>query len=123
VPSWGGVASLRAVEATFKANSISIIIWGEERSALDALACECTSVRWAFFAETFAMLGKKADRHTRAEGAEMVRLIDSKPNPVGQDVPMGRMEWPYPRLKMHVVYHPGKGWFPALCRDYAGDRQ
>src|SRR5712691_5176441 len=59
------------------------------------------------FAETFAMLAKKADRHTRVEGAEMVRLIDSSPIPLGKMCEWAEWNGRIRGLKMHVVYHPG----------------
>src|SRR6266700_3041601 len=53
------------------------------------------------------MLAKKADRHTRAEGAEMVRLIDSSPIPLGKMCQWAEWNGRIRGLKMHVVYHPG----------------
>ena len=85
----GGVASLRAVEATFKANSHQHYHLGVSNVPRSTLSRANARRPVGVFAETFAMLAKKADRHTRAEGAEMVRLIDSSPVPVGQDVRMG----------------------------------
>src|SRR3981189_3433961 len=79
-----GDASLRAVEATFKANPhqhYHLEAGNVPRSTLSrANARRPVGV----FAETFAMLAKKADRHTRVEGAEMVRLIDSGPVPLAR---------------------------------------
>jgi putative transposase len=58
------------------------------------------------FAETFAMLAKKADRHTRAEGAEMVRLIDSSPIPLGKIYDWAEWNGRIRGMKMHTVYEP-----------------
>ena len=77
----------------------------EQRSTLsDANARRPVGV----FAETFAMLAKKADRHTRVEGAEMVRLIDSSPVPLGKMCEWAEWNGRIRGMKMHVVYHPGK---------------
>jgi putative transposase len=59
------------------------------------------------FAETFAMLAEKADRHTRREGAEMIRLIDSSPIPLGKMCKWAKWNGRIRGMKMHVVYHPG----------------
>jgi IS4 transposase len=53
------------------------------------------------------MLAKKADRHTRGEGAEMVRLIDSRPVPLGKMCKWAEWNGRIRGMKMHVVYHPG----------------
>ena len=118
----GGVASLRAVEATFKANSHQHYHLGVRNVPRSTLSRANARRPVGVFADTFAMLAEKADRHTRVEGAEMVRLIELEPDPVGQDVRMGRMEWSYPR------YEDARGLSsrercPALRRDYARDRQ
>ena len=52
-------------------------------AAFDPVGCECSPSSRAF-AQTFAMLAKVADRRTRREGAEMVRLIDASPIPLGK---------------------------------------
>src|SRR5258708_39406023 len=79
-----GVASLRAVEATFKANSHQHYHLGARNIPRSTLSRANARRPVDVFADTFAMLAKKADRHTRAEGAEMVRLIDSSPIPLGK---------------------------------------
>ena len=75
----GGITSLRGVEATFKANSHQHYHLGMSNIPRSTLSRANARRPVGVFAETFAMLAKKADRHTRAEGAEMVRLIDSSP--------------------------------------------
>ncbi|MGY4285764.1 IS4 transposase [Bradyrhizobium sp. LM2.7] len=116
------VASLRAVEATFKANSHQHYHLGARNIPRSTLSRANARRPVGVFAETFAMLAKKADRHTRVEGTEMVRLIDSSPIPLGKMCEWAEWNGRIRGLKMHVVYHPGKGC-PALRRDYAGDRQ
>src|SRR5712672_148892 len=104
----GGVASLRAVEATFKANSHQHYHLGARNVPRSTLSRANARRPVGVFADTFAMLAKKADRHTRAEGAEMVRLIDSSPIPLGKMCQWAEWNGRIRGLKMHVVYHPGK---------------
>jgi putative transposase len=59
------------------------------------------------FADVFALLAQKADRQTRVEGAEMVRLIDSSPIPLGKMCKWAKWNGRIRGMKMHVVYHPG----------------
>ena len=103
----GGVASLRAVEATFKANSHQHYHLGARNVPRSTLSRANARRPVGVFAETFAMLAKKADRHTRAEGAEVVRLIDSSPIPLGKMCQWAEWNGRIRGLKMHVVYHPG----------------
>jgi putative transposase len=58
------------------------------------------------FADTFAMLSQAADRATRREGAEMVRLIDASPIPLGQLCEWAEWNGRIRGMKMHVVYDP-----------------
>jgi putative transposase len=101
-----GVASLRGVEGAFNANShqhYHLDVGKVARSTLsDANARRPVGV----FAETFAMLAVKADRATRVEGAEMVRLIDSSPVPLGKMCKWAEWNGRIRGMKMHVVYHP-----------------
>src|SRR5229473_4688984 len=103
----GRVTSLRGLEVTFNANShqhYHLGVGKVARSTLsDANARRPTGVFW----ETFAMLARKADRRTRVEGAEMVRLIDSSPVPLGRMCKWAEWNGRIRGLKMHVVYHPG----------------
>lgn len=60
----------------------------------------------AVFAETFTMLAAMADRQTRVEGAEMIRLIDSSPIPLGKLFDWAKSNGRIRGMKMHVVYDP-----------------
>src|SRR6266404_102762 len=104
----GGVASLRAVEATFKVNSHQHYHLGVSKVPRSTLSRANARRPVGVFADTFAMLAAKADRHTRVEGAEMVRLIDSSPVPLGKMCEWAEWNGRIRGLKMHVVYHPGK---------------
>ena len=58
------------------------------------------------FAQTFAMLSELADRRTRDEGAEMLRLIDASPIPLGKMCHWAKWNGRIRGMKMHVVYDP-----------------
>jgi IS4 transposase len=60
----------------------------------------------AVFAETFGILSAMVDRQTRVEGAEMIRLIDSSPVPLGKICKWAKWNGRIRGLKMHVVYDP-----------------
>src|SRR5207248_8109720 len=61
------------------------------------------------FADTFAMLAEQADRRTRAEGSEMVRLIDSSPVPLGKVCKWAEWNGRIRGMKLHVVHQPQDG--------------
>jgi putative transposase len=105
----GQVASLRAVEGAFNANSHQHYHLGVGRVARSTLSDANARRPVGVFAETFAMLAAKADRHMRAEGAEMVRLIDSSPVPLGKMCEWAEWNGRIRGMKMHVVHHPGNG--------------
>ena len=106
-PSWAGSTSLRAVEATFNANSHQHYHLGVGKAPRSTLSDANARRPVGVFAETFAMLAETADRHTRVEGAEMVRLIDSSPIPLGKMCKWAKWNGRIRGMKMHVVYHPG----------------
>ena len=103
----GQVASLRAVEGAFNANSHQHYHLGVGKVVRSTLSDANARRPVGVFAETFAMLAKKADRHTRVEGAEMVRLIDSSPVPLGKMCEWAEWNGRIRGMKMHTVYHPG----------------
>ena len=102
----GQVASLRAVEGAFNANSHQHYHLGVGRVARSTLSDANARRPVGVFAETFAMLAEKADRHTRVEGAEMVRLIDSSPVPLGKMCKWAEWNGRIRGMKMHTVYQP-----------------
>jgi IS4 transposase len=103
----GQVASLRAVEGAFNANSHQHYHLGVGRVARSTLSDANARRPVGVFAEVFALLAGKADRHIRVEGAEMVRLIDSSPVPLGKMCEWAEWNGRIRGMKMHVVYHPG----------------
>src|ERR1700733_5472509 len=103
----GHAASLRAVEATSRANAHQQYHLGVGNAARSTLSRANARRPVGVFSETFAMLAKKADRHARVEGTEMVRLIDSSPIPLGKMCEWAEWNGRIRGMKMHVVYHPG----------------
>src|ERR1700731_3844567 len=102
----GRGASLRAVEATSKANAHQRYHLGVGNAARSTLSRANARRPVGVFSETFAMLAKKADRHTRVEGAEMVRLIDSSPVPLGKMCKWAEWNGRIRGMKMHTIYQP-----------------
>jgi putative transposase len=103
----GHVTSLRAIEGAFNANSHQHCHLDMDRVARSTLSDANARRPVGVFAETFAMLAEKADRQIRVEGAEMVRLIDSSPVPLGKMCQWAEWNGRIRGMKMHVVYHPG----------------
>src|ERR1700756_303294 len=102
----GRGASLRAVEATSKANAHQQYHLGVGNAARSTLSRANARRPVAVFSETFAMLAKKADRHTRVEGSEMVRLIDSSPVALGKMCKWAEWNGRIRGMKLHVVHQP-----------------
>src|ERR1700716_1804105 len=103
----GCIASLRGVEVAFNANSHQHYHPGVSTVARSTLSDANARRPVGIFADVFASLAQKADRHTRVEGAEMVRLIDSSPIPLGKMCKWAKWNGRIRGMKMHVVYHPG----------------
>src|SRR4030081_550627 len=72
------------------------------RGVADANARRPVSI----FAQTFARLSAMADRQMRREGAEMVRLIDASPIPLGKVCNWATWNGRIRGMKLHVVYDP-----------------
>ena len=103
----GRIASLRGVEVAFNANSHQHYHLGVGKVARSTLSDANARRPVGVFADVFALLAQKADRHTRVEGSEMVRLIDSSPVPLGKMCKWAKWNGRIRGMKMHVVYHPG----------------
>jgi putative transposase len=58
------------------------------------------------FADTFTMLSQRADRTIRREGAQMIRLIDASPVPLGKLCRWATWNGRIRGMKMHVAYDP-----------------
>jgi putative transposase len=98
--------SLRGLEAGFNSNSHHHYHLGVGPLARSTLSDANARRPVGIFAQTFAMLAEKADRQTRREGAEMVRLIDASPVPLGKVCKWAKWNGRIRGMKMHVVYDP-----------------
>jgi putative transposase len=107
----GHLGSLRGLEVAFNANAhhhYHLNVGKLSRSTLsDANARRPAEV----FARTFAMLAETADRRMRREGAEMVRLLDASPVPLGKTCKWADWNGRIRGMKMHVIYHPNSDGF------------
>jgi putative transposase len=102
----GSVASLRGAALTLNANSHQHYHLGIGKIARSTLSDANRRRPVEVFADTFAMLAESADRQTRVEGSEMIRLIDSSPIPLGKLFNWAEWNGRIRGMKMHVVYHP-----------------
>lgn len=102
----GGVQSLRGLEAAWNANAHHHYHLGVGRLARSTLADASARRPLAIFTETFGMLSNLVDRTARREGAEMVRLIDASPIPLGKLVDWAKWNGRIKGLKLHVVHDP-----------------
>jgi putative transposase len=101
-----GTGSLRGVETGFNANSHHHYHLGVGRVARSTLSDANARRPVGVFADTFLMLSQMVDRQTRLEGAEMLRLIDSSPIPLGKSCGWAPWNGRIRGMKMHVVYDP-----------------
>jgi putative transposase len=102
----GRIASLRGVELAFNANSHQHYHLGIGKVARSTLSDANRRRPVGVFADTFAMLAEQADRRTRVEGSEMVRLIDSSPVPLGKMCKWAEWNGRIRGMKLHVVHQP-----------------
>lgn len=102
----GRIDSLRGLVAAFNANAHHHYHLNVDEIARSTLSDANKRRPVEVFAETFAMLSATVDRHTRLEGAEMVRLIDSSPVPLGKLCKWAKSNGRIRGMKMHVVYDP-----------------
>src|SRR6266849_5979711 len=100
------VDSLRALEAGFNANAHHHYHLGVKELSRSTLSDANARRPVGVFAQTVAMLVGTADRHTRQEGAAMIRLIDASPIPLGKVCKWAKWNGRIRGMKMHVVYDP-----------------
>jgi len=103
----GQVNSLRALEAAFNANSHHHYHLGVGELSRSTVSDANARRPPAVFMDIFAMLMRQADRLAQREGAEMLRLIDSSPIPLGKLFACATWNGRIKGMKMHVVYDPG----------------
>jgi len=99
-----GADSLRRIELGFNANAQHHYHLGVGELARSTLGDANKRRPVGIFAEVFAMLSAMADRQLRCEGAEMVRLIDASPVPLGKVCKWAKWNGRIRGMKMHVVY-------------------
>jgi putative transposase len=101
-----GIDGLRAVEAGFNANPQHHYHLGTGELARSTLSDANARRPVGIFAQIFAMLAETADRQTRREGTEMVRLIDASPIPLSKICKWAKWNGRIRGMKLHVVYDP-----------------
>jgi IS4 transposase len=99
-----GAEGLRALVTGFNANSQYHYHLGTGRLSRSTLSDANARRPAGIFAQTFASLSAMADRQMRREGAEMVRLIDSSPVPLGKICNWAAWNGRIRGMKLHVVY-------------------
>ena len=101
-----GANGLRGLVAGFNANSQHHYHLGAGKLSRSTLADANARRPVGIFAQTFAKLSAMADRQMRREGAQMVRLIDSSPVPLGKVCEWAAWNGRIRGMKLHVVYDP-----------------
>lgn len=99
-------SSLRGLVDGFNANSNHHYHLSAAELARSTLADANARRPPEVFAGVFAMLAGIADRQTRHDGDEMIRLIDSSPIPLGKLCSWAKWNGRIRGMKMHVVYDP-----------------
>jgi IS4 transposase len=99
--------TLRGLELAFNANAGHHYHLGVDKLARTTLSDANKRRPVGVFADTFALLSQEADRVTRQEAAEMVRLIDASPIPLGKLCQWAKWNGRVRGMKLHVVYDPG----------------
>jgi putative transposase len=101
-----GIEGLRALESGFNANPQHHYHLGTGELSRSTLSDANARRPAGIFAQMFALLAASADRQTRREGTEMVRLIDSSPVPLGKVCTWTTWNGRIRGMKLHVVYNP-----------------
>jgi putative transposase len=101
-----GAEGLRGLVAGFNANPHHHYHLGTDKLSRSTLSDANARRPTGIFAQVFAMLSASADRQTRREGAEMVRLIDASPIPLGKVCKWAKWNGRIRGMKLHVVYDP-----------------
>jgi putative transposase len=101
------VDSLRGLEASWNANSQHHYHLGAKKVARSTVSDANKRRPVAVFLDAFNMVAKQLDRTTRIEAAEMRRLVDSTPIPLGKLCEWAKSNGRIRGMKMHVLYDPG----------------
>jgi putative transposase len=103
---FSAAVSLRGLEAGWNANRQHHYHLGSGPLVRSTL-CDANRRRpVAIFAETFSLVASQLDRQTRRDGAEMVKLIDATPIPLGKLCDWAKSNGRIRGLKLHVVFDP-----------------
>lgn len=103
---FSGAGSLRGLVTGFNANSHHHYHLGVGKLSRSTLSDANARRPVGAFAELFAALSQSVDRQVRQEGAEMLRLIDASPIPLGAVCDWAPWNGRIRGMKMHVVYDP-----------------
>ncbi|MGH6939746.1 IS4 family transposase [Hypericibacter sp.] len=98
--------SLRGVVAGFNANPNCHYHLGVRKISRSTLSDANARRPVGVFSALFETLSQAVDRQVRQEGAEMLRLIDASPIPLGKVCGWAGWNGRIRGLKMHVVYDP-----------------
>lgn len=98
--------SLRGLVTGFNANSHHHYHLGVGKLSRSTLSDANARRPVGVFAELFTTLSPLADRQVRQDGAEMLRLIDASPIPLGAVCDWATWNGRIRGMKMHVVYDP-----------------
>ena len=101
-----GLNSLRGVAAGWNANAHHHYHLGTAKLTRTTLGDANARRPVGVFTDSFAMLSALADRKTRRDGNQMLRLIDSSPIPLGKLCGFATWNGRIRGLKMHAVYDP-----------------
>lgn len=101
-----GIDGLRALESAFNANAQHHYHLGTAELARSTLSDANARRPPGIFAQVFAMLAQSADRQTRREATEMVRLIDASPIPLSKVCKWATWNGRIRGMKLHVVHDP-----------------
>jgi putative transposase len=102
----GGIDSLRGLVMGFNANSHHHYHLGIGPLSRSTVSDANARRPVAIFADLFGALSQVADRQIRQEGAEMLRLIDSSPIPLGKVCDWAEWNGRIRGMKMHVMHDP-----------------
>jgi hypothetical protein len=110
---FSSAVSLRGLEAAWNANSQHHYHLGSGPLVRSTLSAANKRRPVAIFAETFSLVASQLDRHTRRDGAAMVKLIDATPIPLGKLCDWAKSNGRIRGLKVHVVFDP-KADYPSI---------
>ncbi len=98
--------TLRGLELAFNANAQHHYHLNVDKLVRATLSDANKRRPVGVFADTFTMLSQTADRAIRREGAQMIRLIDASPVPLGKLCGWAKWNGRIRGMKMHVAYDP-----------------